>query len=898
MTDARPDPDDLLKRVQEQEARAKRGKLKIFFGAAPGVGKTYAMLSAAREKVKEGVDLVIGYVQPHMRPETQALVLGLELLPQREIDYRGTHLFELDVAAAIARRPQIVVVDELAHTNAADEHTVTHDKRWKDVNDLLDAGIDVYTTLNVQHLESLNDVIARITGVRVRETVPDLLFESADEVELVDLPPDDLLERLKEGKVYVADQARRATENFFRKGNLIALRELALRRTADRVNAQMQDWRAEYSVSATWATAERLLVCVGPSPSSAQVIRGAAQIASRLKARWVAVHVETTDDAQMGAAAHRRLTRNLALAEQLGAETAILPAGNAVEEILRFARQRNVNRIIVGKPNQPRWREWFRQPFVYELTRRCGDIDVYVISGDAEPLPASRTVRPAATSNALGYVWAVVTVALCTGIGFVSWPHFAALNLVMVYLLGVVAVSLKFGRGPSCVATLLSVAAFDVFFIPPFWTFAVSDIEYLFTFAVMLATGLIISSLTGRVNFQVEAARQREQRTATLYAMSRELASLRTRDEIVPTAERKIREVIDADLVILLPDDNRRFLQTGQSAVEPQLTERDCGVAQWVLDHGERAGLGSDTLAGADAAYFPLPTLQSTVGVLRVKPRQPNQPLRSDQVDLLETMATLTALAIERLHWSKAAERARLEIETERLRNSLLSAVSHDLRTPLATIVGSSSTLVEVGESLTPQTRRELAEAILEQGERLNRQVANLLDMTRLDEGSVELHKEWQPLEEVVGVVLSRLSKQLKDHPVRTHLSSGLPAIPMDGLLIQQTLINLLENAIKYGPSGKPIDLLAYREGSSVIVEVADYGPGLPEEDRQRVFEKFYRAANAEGHTGVGLGLSICRSIVALHGGTIWAENRPGGGLSVRFSLPVPEAPPGIPLEE
>jgi two-component system sensor histidine kinase KdpD len=894
MTDDRPDPDALLAHVQAEEAKQTRGKLKIFFGAAPGVGKTYAMLEAGRKEGKAGADVVVGYIEPHVRPDTQALILGLDLLPRRQVEYRGATLLEFDLEAALARRPQLLIVDELAHTNAPG---MTHTKRWQDVEEILTAGINVYTTLNVQHLESLNDVVAQITGVTVRETIPDSVFEAADEVELVDLAPDDLLERLREGKVYIPHQAERAIENFFRKGNLIALRELALRRTAERVSAQVEDYRRTHAIRETWPVGERLLVCVGPSPMSSRLVRATRRIAASLKAPWLAVHVETPGDLRMTQTDRNRLAQNMRLAEQLGAETVTLGGSSLVEEVVAYARSRNVTKIIVGKSLQPRWKELLLGSFVYDLTRRCGDIDVYVISGDAEESTAPAERRPPPPRPG-GYLWALGIVVLCTGVGWLMFNQRVALvNIVMVYLLGVVAVSLWLGQGPSILASFLSVAAFDFFFVPPLLTFAVEDTQYLLTFAVMLVTGLTISTLTARVRLQAEAARRREHRTAALYLLSRDLAAVESVAEIVQAVVRHASSAFDAQVAVLLPDGSKRLEVYPVLAGGFAPAEKDRGVAQWAYDHGQKAGQGTSTLPGADAHYLPLAVSGAAVGVLGVRTTGSDRHLEPDQEHLLEAFAGQAAVALERAKLSSESEQVRLQVERERLRNSLLSAVSHDLRTPLAAIAGASSTLLDGGSSLDPNSRQELLQSISDEVESLNQLVGNLLDMTRLEAGALTVHREWHSLEEIVGVVLNRLGPHLAGRPVTTRLPPDLPLVFVDATLLQQVLINLLENAHRYSPPGAAIDIAASVTGKALTVEVADHGPGLAPGDEERVFEKFYRTAQHHTRSGVGLGLSICRGIVELHGGRIWAENQNGGAV-FRFSLPLEGRPPEVRVEE
>jgi two-component system, OmpR family, sensor histidine kinase KdpD len=663
MSEQRPDPDALLARVQAEEAQQARGKLKIFFGAAAGVGKTYAMLEAAHARRAEGVDVVVGWVDTHGRAETEALLQGLEVLPRRPLAYRGAILYEFDLDAAQARRPALLLVDELAHSNAPGSR---HAKRWQDVAELLEAGIDVYTTVNVQHLETLNDVVAQITGVIVRETVPDSILERADEVELVDLPPDDLLQRLREGKVYVPRQVERALHNFFQKGNLIALRELALRRMADRVDDQMQVYRRTHDIAEVWPTTERLLVCVSPSPLAARLVRAARRMAARLRAEWLVVYVETPATLQLPEADRDRVVQTLRLAEQLGAETVTLSGQKVNEELLNYARTRNVSKIVVGKPKRMRWRDRIFGSVVDDLVWGSDEIDVYVLSGEAD------TLRPQAAhvlerhSDWPAYGWGLAVVVLCTVLAWLVFPFFGESNLIMIYLLGVVAVARRSGRGPSILASVLSVVAFDFFFVPPYLTFAVSDVEYLVTFAVMLLVALIISAQTVRLRQQAEAARQRERRTAALYAMSRDLANARDTNDILQAATRHISEVFESQVVLLLPDVNGHLQTRGAGAPRHAaghqtftLDAKELGVAQWVYEHQQMAGLGTATLPSTQALYVPLIASRGVVGVLGVRPDLPRRLLALEQVHLLETFASQTALAIERATVAEEAQNAR-----------------------------------------------------------------------------------------------------------------------------------------------------------------------------------------------------------------------------------------------
>ena len=891
MNDQRPDPEEILARIQAEETRSRRGKLKIFFGATAGVGKTYAMLDAAHSRLNEGVDVVAGYVEPHNRPETEALLVGLEVIPARLVEYHGTTLREFDLDAALERRPELVLVDELAHTNAPGSR---HARRWQDVEELLEAGINVYTTVNVQHLESLTDVVSQITGVTVRETIPDLLLEQADEVEMVDLSPDDLLQRLKDGKVYMPEQAERAMRSFFRKGNLMALREMALRRTAERVDDQMQDYRRDHAIAQAWPAAERILVSVSPSPLSRRLIRAAKRMAASLHAEWLAVYIETPAHARLSEEDRNRAIQNLRLAEQLGAETVTRFGHDVSQELLAYARERNVSKILVGKPAHPRWRDVVFGSVLDELVRHSGEIDVYVISGDADtahPALPMQMWQPTSRWNA--YANAALLVALCTGLAWLMHPYFAAANLIMVYLVGVVLVATRYGRGPSILASVLSVAAFDVFFVKPYLTFAVSDTEYVVTFIVMLIVAATISTLTVRIKQQAEAAREGERRTANLYAMSRDLANSRGTETLVRVAAQHISEVFQSQVIVLLPDAQRHLNIHVPEEAAWSLNSHEHGVAEWVYEHGQPAGLGTETLPGAQGLYLPLKTSQSIVGVLGIYPQQPRRLMSPDQFHLLETFANQTSLALERAQLAEETERTRMQVETERLRNTLLSSVSHDLRTPLASITGAASTMIENNQTLAPEDRLELAQLTYEEAERLNRLVTNLLDVTRLESGGVHVEKEWQPLEEVIGTALSRLDKPLREHPVTVNLPPDLPLVPFDSTLIEQVLVNLLENAVKYTPPGSPIELAARTGEAEVVVEVSDHGPGLQPGSEERVFDKFYRAQPANTR-GVGLGLTICRGIVEAHNGRIWAENRPEGGAVFRFTLPLDGEPPEV----
>ncbi|MBK7292271.1 MAG: sensor histidine kinase KdpD [Holophagaceae bacterium] len=888
----RPDPDPLLRRVQEEEARARRAKLKVFFGAAPGVGKTYAMLSEAQERRTEGLDVVIGVVETHGRSETAALIEGLEVLPRRELAYAGQFLPEFDLDAALQRRPGLILMDELAHSNVLGSR---HAKRWQDVLELLDAGIDVYTTLNVQHLESLKDVVAQITGVIVRENVPDTVLERADEVELVDLPPDDLLLRLKEGKVYLPDQARHAQDHFFRKGNLLALRELALRHTAESVDAQMRRYMASEGIRKTWAAGDRLLVCVGPGELSERLIRGTRRMAGALGAPWLALYVESRQHLRFTDEDRTRLEANLRLAEKLGGETAVIEgAGALVEDILTFARDRNITKLVVGKPSRSRWVELVMGSTVDELIRDSGTIDVYVISGEPGREPATPLIRRTITSPLRNYLLSALTVVLASTLASLIFRKTELADIVMVYLLGILIVATRFGRGPSLLASVLSVAALNFLFVPPYYTFAVTDFRHVGTFAVMLLMGVVIGNLTERIRAQARLARGREQRTHALYRLGQELARSSGSAALVASALQNVATQFQSQGVLLRPDEHGRLQAPAHPLAFP-LNDQELGVAQWVFDHAEPAGLGTLTLPGARATYLPLKGAAGAIGVLGLLPEGAPRWAEPDQRQLLEAFATQTALALERALLAEQGAVDKRRADEERLRNALLSSVSHDLRTPLGVITGAVSTALETPDLPEP-ARRELLQSAQDEAQRLHRLVSNLLDITRLESGALDLHTEWMPLEEVVGAALNRRELASEAHRVRVALPEDLPLVAMDGVLMEQLLLNLLDNALKYSPPESPVDIKAWAAGKSLTLSIADQGPGIPAGEEERIFEKLARGQAASNRPGAGLGLAICKGIVTAHLGRIQAVNHPQGGAQFLVTLPL-GTPPVMPEE-
>lgn len=895
MADAqRPDPDQLLQRLNAAEAKAQRGKLKIFFGASAGVGKTYAMLGAARQQLLAGVDVVIGVVETHGRMETEVMADGLERLPLRNQPHRERVLREFDLDGALARKPALILMDELAHSNVFGSR---HPKRWQDVDELLAAGIDVYSTVNVQHLESLNDVVSGITGIRVWETVPDKVFDAADEVVLVDLPPDELLQRLQAGKVYLANQAERAIRNFFRKGNLIALRELALRRTADRVDDDMLQYRRDQFVSPIWQTRDSLLACIGTGAGGEKIVRTTARVATRLEAPWHAIYIETPALQRLSERNRHRILRNLKLAEELGAQTATLSGQSAEEVVVKYARDHNLSKIFVGRDHPRPWRPWYRS-FADRIGQRAPDLDVLQVARADTDRESGHKIQEGIGEGMFDH-WPAYgrAAAGCALAGFAAAALFPIIdlpNIVMVFLLAVVLVSVRYGRGPGVLASFLSVAIFDFFFVPPRFSFAVSDVQYLVTFIVMLAVGLITGQLTAGAKYQAKVATRREQRVRSLYEMSRDLSAALMPEQIGEIGTRFIATELSAKAAFLLTDDHEQ-LQPALPAANG-LPAIDMGIAQWAFDHGEAAGQGTSTLAASPTLYLPLRAPMRQRGVLALELRDSDRLLIPEQRRLLDTFASLIAIALERVHYVEVAQNTTVQMESERLRNSVLAAISHDLRTPMSVLVGLADSMFLTQPPPTgPQA--EIARSLKEEALRVSGQVNNLLDMARLQSGRVALNRQWQPLEEVVVGALKTLERALTGHHIKVSLDEHLPLVNIDSILMERVLNNLLENALKYTPAGSSVEISAEVGERSIAVRIDDDGPGLPPGKEETIFKKFERG-QPEGTTrGVGLGLAICRAIIEAHGGEIHAENRPQGGA--RFTLTLPRGePPRIPIDE
>lgn len=939
MPDTRPETDEVLasfKRSHATDASSSdggsaehpRGRLKIFFGMAPGVGKTFAMLAAAQRMASQGIDVVVGVVETHGRAETEQMLLGLDILPRRRVDYQNTTLTEFDADAAIARRPDILLVDELAHTNAPGSARA---KRWQDVQTCLKAGVDVYTTLNVQHLESLNDVVAQITGVRVSETIPDRVFDEADEVELVDLPPDALHERLRAGKVYLGDNAARAVDpadGFFRKGNLNALRELALRRTATWVDSELRRYKQDRGIRAVWPAGERIVVAVSPSPMSATLVRAAKRMAAGLHADLIAVHVETPRTMDPSPVDRDRLSANLRLAESLGATTATLAGDDAASELIAFARSRNVGRIVVGKTEQPRWKERLFGSFVDNLIRQSGDIDIYVVRGD-DSLPSESPAGPppAIASDAAGPALRIVRelgavaaiIGSCSLIALVFYRPPDLSEEALLLLGGVVLSALWLGRTAALIASILAVLCCNFFFTEPRFTLNVNDPAYLLSFGVMLGVGLIVGTLAARAREQTLRSRLRERTTAAQFALSRELAAARDSREVAAIVCRHAHDLLHVDAVMCVQDavsprtaplSVLAFAGSPDWFQDPSDRGRERGVAQWALDHGTPAGIGTQKLPSSMGRYVPLIGSGGKVGLIGVHPRPPAH-LSALELQALDAIVAQAASAMERVALAESQQAARLEAERERLRSALLSSVSHDLRTPLASITGAASTLEQPTRGGTApideQTRASLLRTIIDESTRLNDIIANLVFATRLESGSITLRREWTTVEEIVGVGLARHRAALAGRSFRAHIPPDLPMIRVDNAMLPQVLHNLLENALRYTPPGTPMGISAWSNENSVVIKVWDEGPGIAEDEAAKVFERFYRgrssrgtsaqASSSPGPTGMGLGLTICEGVVRAHGGRIWAEPNTPRGVAFLFSLPVEHPQPSLPAE-
>ena len=887
--EGRPSPEALLEAAKHEG----RGRLKIFLGAAPGVGKTYEMLLSAQAMQREGVDVVVGVVEPHGRVETEALLAGLEQLPRQQVDYKGHLLAEMDLDAILKRRPKLALVDELAHTNAPGGR---HPKRYLDVEEIIAAGIDVFATLNIQHVESLNDVIAKITRIRVRETVPDSVLDEADDIEVIDLSPEDLIKRLHEGKVYVPQQAERAVRHFFSRGNLTALRELALRRTAQRVDEQLLSHMREHAIPGPWPAGERVLVCVSEAPNTGGLIRYARRVADRLQMPWTAIYVETARTQRLTNAERDRIADFLRLAERLGASTITIPGRNIADDVVAYATENNITQIVIGKSSRSRWFEMVHGSVVHELVRKTGQISVHVISpddSDSVP-PKSVETRPKPEPFRVEhYLGSTGAVAIALGIGLLLKQFLAVQSISLVFLTAVLASAIAWGLLPSLFAAVASVLAYNFFFLPPLYTFTVGDPENVVALFFFLVVAVIVSNLTARTRSQILSARSRAKATAELYAFSRKVAAIGALDDLLWATAYQISSMLNVRTVLLLPVKEGEGLEVASGyPPEDQLEPADMAAARWTWEHNRAAGRGADTLPGGKRLFLPLRTGSGPVGVLGIDRDTPGPLLTPDGRRLLDALCDQAAVAIERISLAKGLDEARVLAETERLRGALLTSISHDLRTPLASILGTVSSLRSFPEKYGAAEREELLTTLHEEAERLNRFVSNLLDMTRIESGAIELKLELIDVAEIVGSALQRAGNVLAGHRVEVAIESGLPMLHLDAVLFEQVLFNLLDNAAKYSPADSRIDIRATRDGELVEIEVVDEGPGIPPADFERIFDKFYRVhAQDRRRAGTGLGLAICRGFVEALGGWIVARNRrdrSGAVLMIRMPV-VPE---------
>ncbi len=899
MNEDRPTPEDFLRHANARRADVLRGRLKIYIGMCAGVGKTFSMLSDAIIEKNRGRDVVAGYIEPHGRADTETLALKLESIPFLTRKYRDIELREFDLDAALIRRPDILLVDELAHTNAPDSR---HLKRWHDIRELLDAGVNVYTTMNVQHLESLNDVVNQITGIEVHETVPDAFVSSADAIELVDIPPEELLQRLDEGKIYNPEKAKSAASNFFRKGNLIALRELVLRQTAERVDAQMQQYRDSHLVREIWATSSRILVCVAPNAQSTRVVRAAARMAASLHGQLIAVSMESPRYQDLSESERRHAVAALKLAESLGAETVVRPAQDIVGEIIKLAKEKNASSIVVGKPTMASWRRLLTGSIVDQIVEKSGEITVHVIPGNENRRSRRRRIPLSermgrGTIRANGIFLSSLICAVCTGINLLIFPYFELADLVMIYLLGMSWVAATLGRGEALYASLVNIAAFDFFFVPPRFTLSIAGPQFILTFAIMLVIGMLISSLTLRVRAQATLVSVREARTAALYDLTKKLNAAVSRAAHSKIVQEKIREILHCEGLLFFPNSDGLLFAPNPGATEMEVDEQELAVAQWTFDRGAAAGLGTNTLPMAKGRYTPIGSADGRFAVLAVYPKQ--EGLNKSEEDLMDALATQIALVLERTRTQEDSQRVQLESEKERLRNTLLSSVSHDFRTPLASITGAASALIE-NQSVTEFNRLELLRTIEEESGRLSELVRNVLDITKLESPSVELAKEWNSIDELMAVAISRTEKLLGNRRVSLQLPEKIPLLKSDARLLEQVFINLLENIARHTPDETKVNIVIENQADAIIVVFQDTGPGIREGDELQIFEKHYRRrgdSNGLKDEGFGLGLAICKAVMSAHGGSISAENGKDGGAEFRLRFPLIECAPEVPSE-
>jgi two-component system, OmpR family, sensor histidine kinase KdpD len=875
----RPDPDALLNLLKKEEEKEKKGKLKIFFGMCAGVGKTYDMLKDAQQAKAKRTDVVIGYVETHKRAETEALLAGLPIIPRRQIEYRGTTLEEMDLDAILARKPKLALIDELAHTNAPGSR---HTKRYQDVLELLDNGIDVFTTLNVQHLESRADTVAQITGSTIWETVPDSVFESADEIEIIDIAPDELLKRLAEGKVYTPERSKQAIENFFRQGNLTALREMSLRLTAERVDRQLRDYMRRQRISGPWKTGQRILVGISSSPYSVPLIRWARRLSYTMDASWIAVYVETS--ARLNDKEKEQLSKNIKLAEELGAEIFTTSGEDIAGAIIRIAREQNVSQILVGKPERHLFSRASRH--LNDLIERSRDLDIYIVGHEETGIRKKGRRRFFRIQSGLAhYLIASAIVLMVALLCFPLTPYFGYRAISFIILLTVSLLPLRMGPGPVLVAAALGALAWDFFFIPPLFTFSIGHIEDQLMLGMYFTVAIVTGVLSARVRAREKAVRQREEKTSALYALTKDLASTHSQDEVITTAVAHIKKYFNAHVVIYLGEPDGDIHTTPHPASTIQPDAKEFSVAAWVYWNEKKAGKYTETLPFAHVTYYPISGPRYPLGVVGVQPPD-DQKFSIDQETLLQNFIAQISSTIERELLNEFTKKSIVIAESERLYQTLFNSISHELRTPIAAIMGASENLLNkyIPKKSTPAF--EYTHEIHTAAERLNRLVENLLDMTRLESGRIQPKLDWCDISDLINVTVNGMEQELAHHPITVRIPDTIPLMKGDFGLLEQALTNLIHNATQHTPDGTLISIDAWIENTECIITVADNGPGLPEEDLKKIFEKFYRAHGSRTG-GTGLGLTIAKGFIEAHHGTITVKNRHEGGIEFTIRVPV-----------
>ena len=882
----RPNPEILL----EEAKREGRGRLKIFLGAAPGVGKTYEMLTQGRRRRMEGADVVIGVVETHGRVETEALLRGLEILPKKRTLYKGRVLAEMDLDALLQRRPKLALVDELAHTNAEGSR---HPKRYQDVEELLAAGIDVYTTVNIQHIDSLNDIVAQITRIRVRETVPDSVLDEADEIELVDTTADDLLERLKEGKVYVKEQAERALKHFFQPGNLSALRELALRRAAQHVDREMVEYMQAHAIGGPWPAGEKLLCCINEHPSAAELVRRGRRLADNLRAPLIVLYIEGSRHLHLSEPQKDRIADTLRLAERLGAETIVQPGRDIADTILELAKAKNVTHILIGKSERSRWFELLHGSVARDLMNRSGPISVTAVLAQGKPVAPKNvtTAVPASETDFRPYAISVIASTLTVLVGMVlrEVSNQALASISMVFLVPVMISAVSFGLRPALFTAFLSLIAYNFFFLPPLYTLTIADPNNWLSFSVLLFVAVFAANLAARVRGQADLAGRRAGIANELYKFTGKLAAIARLDDILWAASVQIASMLKTNVVILLPEKTTRQLQIrGAFPPDDELSVDDLAAATWCWERSMAAGRNAETLPGAKRLFLPMRTGTGTIGVIGLQRELEKGLFTPEERRLLDSLNDQTALAVERAQLAEQIDEARVIAQADKLRVAMLTSLSHDLRTPLASILGAATTLLSNLGLYDLSKTKDMLQVVREEAERLDRFVGNLLDMSRLEAGALGTKTEAVDISDVLSAAVVRLSRRITDHQVIEDISDEIPFASADPLLLEQALINILDNAIKYSPAGSAILARARVQGGMIILTIEDEGPGIPESELPHIFDKFYRSRKADaGIAGTGLGLSVAKGFVEAFGGTLTARNR-GDHQGAAFDLTIP----------